>query len=324
MLTYLLFVVWFVFLIKGANLLVDGSVSLAKRAKISSIVIGLTIVAFGTSMPELVVNLFANVEGNVDVAIGNVLWSNIANVLLILWISALIYPITTKHNTSRKEIPLSILASLVLWFLANDFLIDGNTRYSWLTRIDGLILLGFFAIFMVYIFSIARSKDVEEITALDEIKKMSGLRSYTYIVVGIIGLALWGQWIVDGAVHIATTLGVSQSLIGLTIIAIGTSLPEIATSVVAAYKKKSDIVIGNIVGSNIFNIFWVLWLSAVVRPLPFSDEYIIDLIMIVFVEVLLFFGLFIWKKYVIQRWKWMFFVLLYIAYIVFLVITKWW
>ncbi len=322
MLTYILFVVGFVFLIKWADLLVDGSVSVAKRAKISSIVIGLTIVAFGTSMPELVVNLFASVEGSAGIAIGNILGSNIANVLLILWISALIYPLTTKNNTSRKEIPLSILAALILWFLANDFLIDGNTRFSWLTRIDGLTLLWFFAIFMVYVFSIAKPKDVEEVSEVDEIKKMSKRKSYIYIILWVVWLALWGRWIVNGAVHIATVFGVSESLIGLTIVAIGTSLPELATSVVAAYKKETDIAIGNIVGSNIFNIFWVLWVNAIIHPLPFSDGYLVDLIMTVAVGVMLFLALFIWKKHVIQKWEWALFVLVYIAYIVFLVVTQ--
>lgn len=323
MLTYILFVVGFVFLIKGANFLVDGSVSLAKRAKISSIVIWLTIVSFGTSMPELVVNLFANIEGDTGIAIGNILWSNIANVLLILWASAIIYPLTTKNNTSRKEIPLSILAALVLWFLANDFLIDGNTWYSWLTRIDGLILLWFFSIFMVYVFSIARPKDVEEIADVDDIKKMNKRKSYGYILLWLIGLALWGKRIVDGAVYIATVLGVTQSLIGLTIVAVGTSLPELATSVVAAYKKETDIAIGNIVGSNIFNIFRILWVSAIIRPLPFTTWYTVDLLMTIVVGVLLFFGLFIWKKHVIQRWEWVLFVLLYIAYVLFLIFVKW-
>lgn len=323
MLTYILFAVWFVFLIKGADLLVDGSVSVAKRAKISSIVIGLTIVAFGTSMPELVVNLFASAEGNVGIAIGNVLGSNIANVLLILWVAALIHPLVTKNNTSWKEVPLSILAALVLGFLANDFLIDGNLRYSWLTRIDGLTLLAFFTIFMVYVFSIAKPKEVEEITEVDEIKKMSKWKSYLYIVLWIIGLALWGKWIVDGAVHIATVFGVSESLIGLTIVAIGTSLPELATSAIAAYKKEADIAIGNVVGSNIFNIFRVLGLSAIVRPLPFADWHNIDILMTIWVSVLLFLGLFIWKKHVLQKWEWFVFVLLYVAYILFLVFIQW-
>lgn len=322
MLTYILFVVWFIFLIKGADLLVDGSVSIAKRAKISSIVIWLTIVAFGTSMPELVVNLFASATGNTAIAIGNVLGSNIANILLILWISAIIFPLVSKKNTSRKEIPLSLLAALVVGLLANDLLIDGNTRYSGLTRIDGFILLAFFSLFMVYIFSIAKEKDVEVVTELDEIKKMGKWKSALYIVLWLIGLAVWWKWIVDGAVQIATFFGVSQSLIGLTIVAIWTSLPELATSAIAAYKKESDIAIGNVVGSNIFNIFWVLWLSAIIRPLPFATYNLPDILMTIAASLILFVALFVWKKHVIQRWQWMLFVLLYVVYVVFLVVTQ--
>ncbi len=323
MLTYILFVIGFVLLIKGADLLVDGSVSVAKRAKISSIVIWLTIVAFGTSMPELVVNLFASATGNTAIAIGNVLGSNIANIFLILWISAIIFPLVSKKNTSRKEIPLSLLAALVVGFLANDLLIDGNTRYSGLTRIDGLILIAFFSLFMVYIFSIAKEKDVEIVTELDEMKKMSKLKSIVYIILWLVGLAVWGKWIVDGAVQIATFFGVSQSLIGLTIVAIWTSLPELATSAIAAYKKETDIAIGNVVGSNLFNIFWVLWLSAIIRPLPFTQASNPDIFMTIGASLILFVVLFIGKKHVIQRWQGVLFVLMYLAYVVFLVITQW-
>lgn len=322
MLTYILFVIGFVLLIKGADLLVDGSVSVAKRARISSIVIWLTIVAFGTSMPELVVNLFASATGNTAIAIGNVLGSNIANIFLILGISALIYPLVSKNSTTWKEIPLSLLAALVLGLLANDFLIDGNTVFSWLTRIDGCILLAFFSLFMVYIFSIAKSKDVEVVTELDEKKKMSTWKSILYILLWLVGLAVWGKWIVDGAVQIATLFGVSQSLIGLTIVAIGTSLPELATSAIAAYKKETDIAIGNVVWSNLFNIFWVLWLSAIIRPLPFAAANNPDILMTIGASLLLFVVLFIGKKHVIQRRQWLMFVLLYVAYIVFLVVTQ--
>ena len=323
MLIYVLFVIGFVLLIKWADLLVDGSVSVAKRAKISSIVIGLTIVAFGTSMPELVVNIFASISGNAAIAIGNILGSNISNVFLILWISAIIYPLATKRNTVRKEIPLSLLAALVVWILANDFLIDGNVWFSWLTRIDGLILLAFFILFMVYIFSIAKTQDIEIVTEFDEKKKMSKWKSVLYILLWLVGLAVWGKWIVDWAVHIATVLGVSQSMIWLTIVAIGTSLPELATSAVAAYKKQADIAIGNIIWSNIFNLFWVLWLSAVVRPLAFSQTNNSDIIMTIAASLFLFLALFIGKKHVVQRWQWLLFVLLYVAYIAFLVMTQW-
>lgn len=233
MLTYILFIIGFVILIKGANLLVDGAASIANKLKISSIVIGLTIVAFGTSAPEFIVNIFASVQGNTEIAIGNILGSNIANILLILGISAIIYPLATQKNTVWKEIPLSLLTAILLGVLVNDTLIDGGT-FSGLTRIDGIVLLSFFLIFLYYTFGIAKvSGENSDL----EIKQLSNLKSTIYIVGGLLGLVIGGKWIVDGAIKIAELFNVSQSLIGLTVVAIGTSLPELATSAVAAYKR---------------------------------------------------------------------------------------
>ena len=319
MLVYILFVIGFFALIKGADVLVKWSWSLAKKWWIPAIVIGLTIVAFGTSMPELVVNLFASASWATDLAIGNVIGSNIANIFLILWISAIIYPLVTQRNTSWKEIPFSLLAVILVGLLANDMMIDGNTRYSGLTRIDGLVLLWVFCIFLVYVFQIVKKKENKE--AEPEVKKLPVTRSVIYIVLGIAGLALGGKWIVDGAVHIATIFGVSQSLIGLTIVAIWTSLPEVATSGMAAYRKQTDIAIGNIVGSNIFNVFWVLGLSATIRPLPFDMSNNVNVWVMIWATVVLFLILFIGKKHVIQRWQGRLFVSLYIAYMAFLIFT---
>lgn len=319
MLTYVLFVLGFIVLIKGADLLVDGAASIAKKLQISSIVIGLTIVALGTSAPEFVVNIFASMAGNTEIAIGNILGSNIANVFLILGITSIIYPLTTKQNTVWKEIPMSLLAALILAVLVNDIRID-HVTFSGLTRIDGIVLLAFFSIFLYYTFGIAKVLDKESDT--DEIKNLSYLQSFVYIVLGLVGLVFGGKWIVDGAVTIATMFNVSQSLIGLTIVAIGTSLPELATSVVAAYKKQADIAIGNVVGSNIFNIFWILGFSALIRPLPFSTSSDIDLSMTIVASVLLFILMFIGKRHVVERWQGVVMVLIYIAYLLFLVHTK--
>ena len=284
MITYVLFIIGFFLLIRGADLLVDGSASIAKKLKISSIVIGLTIVAFGTSAPEFIVNIFASVQGNSEIAIGNILGGNIANILLILGISAIIYPITAKKNTVLKEIPLSLLAAIVLGIMANDMIIDG-AGFSGITRIDGFILLSFFIIFLYYTFGITKSdKDIVE----EEIKVFSHFKAIIFIVLGLAGLVIGGKWIVDGAIKIAEFFNISQSLIGLTIIAIGTSLPELATSAVAAYKKQSDIAMGNIVGSNIFNIFWILGASAVIHPLPFSTSSNGDIAMTIFASFVLF------------------------------------
>ncbi len=318
MLIYILFVVGFVLLISGANLLVEGSASIAKKLNISSIVIGLTIVAFGTSAPELIVNIFASVQGNTEIAIGNILGSNIVNILLILGISAIIYPLATKENTVWKEIPLSLLAAILVGVMVNDLLIDGGT-FSGLTRIDGIVFIAFFIIFLYYTFGI--SKVSGENTDL-EIKDMSYMKSSLYIVGGLLGLVFGGKWIVDGAIKIAEGFNVSQSLIGLTVVAIGTSLPELATSAVAAYKKQSDIAIGNVVGSNIFNIFWILGLSAVINPLPFSKDSVIDIIMTIVASLILFLIMFIGKKHTVERWQGVIMILIYIGYVAYLIGTK--
>ena len=320
MFTYVLFIIGFFILIKGAGLLVDGSSSIAKRLKISNIVIGLTIVAFGTSTPEFIINIFASAKGNSEIAIGNILGSNIANILLILGVSAIIYPLVTKNNTVWKEIPFMLLATIILGVLVNDMRID-NDSFSGLTRIDGIVLLSFFIVFLYYTFGI--SKVVGDNTAeVDEIKELSYLKSSIFIISGLLGLMIGGKWIVDGAVKIAELFHVSQSLIGLTVVAIGTSLPELATSAIAAYKKQTDIAIGNVVGSNIFNIFWVLGFSALVRPLPFSTKSDTDITMTIFSSALLFFMLFIGKKHIVEKWQGLLLVLIYITYIIYLVMNE--
>lgn len=318
MLTYILFVLGFILLIKGADILVDGSAAIAKRLKISSIVIGLTIVAFGTSAPEFIVNIFASAQGNTEIAIGNILGSNIANILLILGVSSIVYPLVTKKNTVWKEIPLSLLAAILLAVLVNDTLIDGSA-FSGLSRIDGMVLLAFFIIFLYYTFGI--SKVSGETTDMD-IKQLSYFKSSLFIIGGLLGLVIGGKWIVDGAIKIAELFNVSESLIGLTVVAIGTSLPELATSAIAAHKKQTDIAIGNVVGSNIFNIFWVLGFSALIRPLPFSRNSDLDIIMLVLASFILFLIMFVGKKHTIERWQGIIMILIYIGYIAFLISSK--
>jgi cation:H+ antiporter len=318
MLTYILFVIGFIILIKGADLLVDGASSIAYKFKISPLVIGLTIVAFGTSAPELVVNIFASSSGNSEIAIANVLGSNIANILLILGVSAFIYPLVSKRSTVWREIPLCLLAIVVVAFLANDTLIDKVTP-SVLSRIDGFILLSFFIIFLYYTFGIAKvSGEKNDLN----IKKYSLGKSSLFILLGLVGLVFGGEWIVNGAVKIAEHFGLSQSLIGLTIVAIGTSLPELATSAIAAYKKQTDIAIGNVVGSNIFNMFWILGLSSVIRPLPFNPVANIDIFMTIGATLILFSLMFIGRKHVIEKWQGAFMVFLYLVYIGFLIFTR--
>lgn len=320
MLSYLLFFVGFVALIKGADLLVDGAASLAGRLGVSSLVIGLTIVAFGTSAPELVVNLLASWQGNTEIAIGNVLGSNIVNILLILGISSIFYPLAVQKGTVWKEIPFALLAVTLLALMANDVAIDGAAT-STLSRIDGFILLSFFIIFLYYIYGLTQSesKNTNETEDRSD-SQFTTLRSIAMVLVGIIGLVIGGKWIVDGAVAFATAFGLSEALIGLTIVAIGTSLPEMATSITAAYKKNVDIAVGNIVGSNIFNVFWILGLSSAIRPLPFSETLSIDLLVTFGATLVLFLALFVGKKHTLERAQGVVLVILYILYIVYLIL----
>ncbi len=312
MLSYLLLVAGFAILIKGADWLVKGACSVARRLKVSELAIGLTVVAFGTSMPELFVNLVASFRGNTAIAIGNILGSNVANILLILGISSIIYPLSVTKGTVWKEIPFSLLAAVVLGILANDILID-DASTSVLTRTDGLIFLSFFIIFLYYTFTIA-----SEIHGVDEhipTKQYSSLKSLVFIILGLFGLILGGKWIVDSAVTIATHLGLSQSLVGLTIVAVGTSLPELATSAMAAYRRNAEIAIGNVVGSNIFNILFILGISALIKPLPFQPTGNLDIAVVVFASLLLFGFMFTGNKRSLDRWEGIVFVSLYGVYV---------
>ena len=315
MLTFILFILGFVFLVKGADLLVEGASSIAKRIGVSDIVIGLTVVSLGTSAPELLVNIVASFKGNADIGIGNILGSNISNIFLILGISALINPLKIQRNTTWKELPLNSLAAVVLFLAANDILID-KAEKSVISRIDGLILMAFFFIFLSYIINLAKTNKEKKVDR----KYHPVNKAVIMAILGVVGLALGGQWVVDGAIAIATKLGLSEALIGLTIVAVGTSLPELATSAVAAYRGKADIAIGNVVGSNLFNIFWVLGLSAAIRPLPFNVMINADIAVYLFATIMLFIFCFTKKRYQLDRQEGAFFLIAYIAYISFLMI----
>jgi cation:H+ antiporter len=311
MLPFVFLILGFLILVKGADLLVKGAASMARRLHVSDLVIGLTVVAFGTSTPELFVNLLACIKGNTDIAIGNVLGSNIANTFLILGLSAAIYPLSVGKGTVWKEIPLSLLAAVVFWIVSNDRLIEGRIDAA-LTRIDGLVLLCFFLIFLYYSFGIAKA--VEGLEDHIPQKQYGPSRSILYILLGLIGLSLGGKWIVDGAVEIAKQLGMSQSTIGLTIVAVGTSLPELATSATAAYRKNVEIAVGNVVGSNIFNIFFILGISALVKPLPFHTKNNVDIGMVILGSLFLFFSMFTGKRRSLDRWEGIVFLCIYLAY----------
>lgn len=301
----------------GANGLTDGAASVAKRFRIPSIVIGLTIVAFGTSAPELTVSVSSALKGSADIAIGNVVGSNIFNTLMIVGCTALFAPIVISGNTLRKEIPLCILSSIVLLICANDVLLDHSSE-NIISTTDGLLLLCFFMIFLGYTFAIAFQGKKEGETE-EEIKQLPMWRSILYIIGGLVALIAGGSFFVDGASGIARSLGVSESVIGLTLVAGGTSLPELATSIVAALKKNPEIAIGNVIGSNLFNIFFVLGCSASITPLHLTGITNMDLLVLVGSSILLWiFGLFFAKR-TITRIEGSILILCYIAYTVVLI-----
>lgn len=300
----------------GANALTDGASSVAKRFNISPLVIGLTIVAFGTSAPELTVSIVSALKGSADMAIGNVVGSNIFNTLMIVGCTAAIVPIGMNKGTLSKEIPLCVLASVVLFICGNDVLINGATENT-ISSSDGMLLLCFFLIFLSYTFAIARNGNGGEEET--KIKMMPIWKSVLFIAGGLLGLIYGGQFFVNGASGIARSLGVSESIIGLTLVAGGTSLPELATSVVAALKKNPEMAIGNVIGSNLFNIFFVLGCSATISPLNMKGITNIDLGVMIGACVLLYlFGLFI-RKRTITRVEGIVMVLCYVGYMVYLV-----
>ncbi len=318
MLTYFLFVVGIILLIKGADWLVDGSSSLAKKLGIPTIVIGLTIVAFGTSMPELVVNVISAIKHNGGIAFGNIIGSNIANILLILGVSTLISDIKVQKSTTWKEIPFSLLAILVLLVFSNTMFLD-NISINVVTRFEGMILLLFFAIFLYYVFELSRKKSIDISHDDIEIKKHSSLQIFLLISGGLFCLYMGGKWTVEGAIQIARYFGLSEYFIGLTIVAVGTSLPELVTSIIASLKKHNDIVIGNVIGSNIFNIFWILGLTALIYPFAIPANVNFDLIVLLLTTMLLFLFMLIGKKHRLEKWQGIIFLLMYVLYIIFLI-----
>jgi cation:H+ antiporter len=308
-----------VLLIKGADFLVNGASSLAKRFNISDIAIGLTVVAMGTSAPELVVNLVAgSVEtsaGNNDVVFGNIIGSNIFNLFLILGISAVIYPLTVQKNALWKEIPYSLVATFVFFILVNDTLFFGRTSNE-LGVVDGIILLAMFLLFIGYIFmNLQRNPDGE----LEDIVIFGSLKTTLMIIFGVAGLVIGGNIIVDNATQIAKSFNVSEKIIGLTILAAGTSLPELATSAVAAFHKKSDLAVGNIVGSNIFNLLLVLGTTAVVHsPLNYNVDLNVDLYIVMLGTFMLFIFMFTLAKYKLDRAEGILYLIGFVAYMIFI------
>jgi cation:H+ antiporter len=300
-------------LIKGADWLVDGASALAKRYKISDLAIGLTIVAFGTSAPELVVNAFAASQGHHDIVFGNIIGSNIFNLFVILGIAGLIAPMVVQSSTVWKEIPLSLIAVIFLFIMANDFL---STDSKIVTRGEGLILLVVFALFLFYVYKQLKT-DPAEIAPTG--KSFSNLKIWSFILLGLAGLVFGGRLVVTNAVQMATALGISEKIVGLTIVAAGTSLPELATSIVAALKKNNDIAVGNIIGSNIFNIFLILAVSALIHPVSYDSVFNTDLYLLAGGTLFLFAAMFLGQKKKLDRWEAVVLLVTYVGYTVWLI-----
>ncbi len=303
-LSIVLLAIGFALLIKGADFLVDGASALAMKFRVSPIVIGLTIVSFGTSSPELVVNIVAAINNRADLSFGNIIGSNIINILLILGISAIIRPLQAQRKTVLREIPFSLMAALALFLLCNDSFFSDSA--SSLTRNAGFILLLFFIIFVVYTFGFPKI----EINNLPEIKMQSIFKIVMYISLGLAGLFVGGAIVVKNAILLAQFIGLSEKIIGLTIVAVGTSLPELFTSSVAAYKNNSDIAIGNIVGSNIFNIYFILGVTSIIRPMSFDLTLNIDIAMLILSSMALFFSVFAGQQHRISRGNAFFFLVI--------------
>ena len=304
----------FILLIKGADWLVVGASALAKKYSISDLAIGLTIVAFGTSAPELFVNILAASQNHQEIVFSNVIGSNIFNLFAILGIAGIITPLAVKSTTVWKEIPISLFALIILYVVSNDFFASHSPI---ITRLDGIILLIFFLFFLYYVFKQLKSKPQN----LDvNTKSISVFKIILLISIGFIGLIIGGKLIVNNALKIAVVFNISEKIIGLTIISIGTSLPELATSIVATIKKNNDIAVGNIIGSNIFNILLILGVSSTIKPIAFNISYNLELYFLAMGTLILFLAMFTGKKKKLDRWEAVVLIGFYIIYTAYLLI----
>lgn len=318
---YLYLAAGLILLLNGSDWLLEGAAALAKRFNIHKLVIGLTIVAFGTSLPELFVTIIGSGAANSDIVVGNLFGSNVANILLILGIAALIYPITMQHSTIWKEIPFSFLAYVIVLLLSYKAILG---MQNLLTPLDGIILLLLFVLFLYYTVDLVRKKREETADTKQEIDLASPKTDNMYIIIasllaGVIALWAGGTMTVDNAVLVAKSLGISSYFISATIIAVGTSLPELFVTVRAAFKKESDLAIGNIVGSNIFNTLFILGIATLIRPIPAPDTFAVDIILMMAATLMLFICVFIGAKNMLKRWQGTVFLLAYAAYVLYLI-----
>jgi len=317
---YFLLIIGFILLIKGADLFVSGSSGLAKFFKIPPIIIGLTIVAFGTSAPEAAVSISAAIKGSESISVGNIVGSNLINISMIIGITAFIFPLKVERATIRKEIPLALLGSIALLILILDKSLQ-NSLVSSLSRADGLILLSFFSVFLYYIIEVALKSQNNGHYLLNETQAINIKKASIQTALGLSGIILGGWLVVENVKSIALSLGMSETLVGLTIVAIGTSLPEMVTSITAALKKESEIALGNIIGSNIFNILFVLGVSATITELVVDAKILFDLIlMIALTLILLIFSTTHHRK--INKIEGLFLTMVYIGYLIFIIIRN--
>lgn len=310
MLTYILFAVGFVILILGANWLVNGSVSLGLRANLSPLVIGLTVVAFGTSLPELVINVFASLKGSSDLAIGNVLGSNIMNIFLILGIASIILPIHVERISIYRDIPVGLFATLFFGLIANGYFM-GFDRV--INRFDGIILLSIFAAYLW--FTLKKGKGIDIDLDVENKEPESWQKTIGLIMIGLAGLYFGGEWVSSGALEVAKALGISETAVGLTIVAAATSLPELVTAIVAAMKKNIGIVMGNVLGSNIINLLVVLGTSAIINPLVYQTSLNVELGMVIAANLALVVLIYLGKGLRLTRYEGASLIVIYVVFI---------
>jgi cation:H+ antiporter len=307
----LLLAIGFFILVKGAHWLVDGGSSLAKVLGVSDLLIGLTVVAIGTSLPEMFIDVTAAIKGNTGLVIGDIIGSNVTNILLILGIAAVIFPLRIQHGVIWREIPFTFVAACLVLLLGNDSLIEGGS-HARLGRIDGLVMFSFMAIYLYYLISVNNTASWKREAG----STRAGLvKPIILVIVGLLGLFFGARLIVSAAIFIAGKMHISETMIGLTVIALGSSLPELTASVVAALKKRPDLALGNIVGSNIVNIFLVLGTCSVIRPLPLRPQDNFAIVIAVVASLLLFASAFVGKRSVIDRWIGVVFIIIYLFYV---------
>ncbi len=306
-LSFLKFSLGIAILLKGADLLIDGASNLAKRAGIPEFVIGLTLVAFGTSLPELTVNVSASLKGASEITLGNVIGSNIANILLILGVASLIRPLSVNETFVRKEIPLNFLSILILFAMVSDSIVDGKAS-STVSRSEGLVLITTFVGYLYFLAAFLKKEEEKDQ------ETYSYGKSLIFTVFGLLGLFLGSELTVRSGIEIASILGVSQVIIGLFLIAVGTSLPELTTSAVAAYRGNSDLALGNVAGSNIFNVSLVLGTSSLIHPIPVPERVFRDLIILFLATLVLFLSNYTGSRYTVSRIEGAIFLLIYTAY----------